>query len=271
MRTVSFVVGTLLVSATSLVAQTIQPDAEAIRSATARCEVTQCVLKAPVINAPFSADATTTWHPPMGQPSLRATARYYRDSAGRVRVEQSFVGDDRQMRQVLLVPEVGSQTAYVLNPVARTASEAVPRGLAQMMVGDGYNLFVLPRSTKRFTAFVVFPDAVTSTGEPPEESLGKGTMDGIQVTGTRFATLLPNGSGGQGRAERWVSPELELVAYSRSEDAHFGVLEYRLTNIRRAEPAAELFRVPEDYAVIPFEYPGLMWDGPYTPKRTNTK
>jgi hypothetical protein len=35
--------------------------------------------------------------------------------------------------------------------------------------------------------------------------------------------------------------------YSRHSDPRYGETIYRLTNIRRAEPAAELFKVPEDY------------------------
>lgn len=43
---------------------------------------------------------------------------------------------------------------------------------------------------------------------------------------------------------------------------------YQLTNISRSGPRAELFEVPGDYAVAAFEYPGLTWNGPYTPMRT---
>jgi hypothetical protein len=272
MRTIAYAVCALLVSASSAVAQTDQPDSEqAIRSAISRCAITQCILKAPAINAPFSAEATTAWQPPAsrGQAPLRTTARYYRDSAGRVRVEQTFVSYDGHSQHIILAPEAGSTTAYVLDPVARTVSTPVPRGLTQMMVGDGgYNQFVLPRSMRRFTVFFVTPGNVESTSATDEESLGEGSMAGTHVTGTRFVTQLP-GLLGNGHAERWVSPELGLVVYSRSEDAHFGILEYRLTNISRADPPAELFEVPQGYRETPFEYP-VTWDGPYTPKRTHT-
>jgi len=134
-----------------------------------------------------------------------------------------------------------------------------------MMVGDGgYYQFVLPRSMRRFIGFFVVPDE----GETSEE-LGQTSMAGVQVTGTRFVTRLP-GLLGNGRGERWVSPELELVVYTRSEDSHFGILEYQLTNISRSEPRADLFEVPENYKETPFEYP-VTWGGPYAPERTNTK
>jgi hypothetical protein len=137
------------------------------------------------------------------------------------------------------------------------------------MVGDGcYIHFVLPRSRKRFTSFMVPPDGVESTSDAEWASLGEATIAGIGVTGTRFATWLPGF--GTGRAERWVSTELGLPVYVRSEDGHFGILEFQLSNISRSEPRAELFEAPEDYAVTPFEYP-VAWAGPYTPERTNAK
>jgi hypothetical protein len=49
----------------------------------------------PVLGAPFSAIATTVWPLPGGPgPGFRATARYFRDWSGRVRVEQSVLVED---------------------------------------------------------------------------------------------------------------------------------------------------------------------------------
>jgi hypothetical protein len=50
-------------------------------------------------------------------------------------------------------------------------------------------------------------------------------------------------------SERWYSPDLQTVVYSRRSDPRFGETTYRLTNIIRAEPPAELFQVPADYKV----------------------
>jgi hypothetical protein len=255
--------GALLVSASILVAQTDRADFErTMESAVARCAIRECILKAQVVNASFSADVTTIWQPPAssGQASLRTTARYYRDSAGRVRVEQSFVGSNGRSGQIILAPEGDNSDAYVLDPVARTVSTPVPRGLVQMMVGDGgYYLFVLPRSMRAFIGFFMVPDDGATS-----EELGQTSVAGVQVTGTRYVTR-PPGLQGNGRAERWVSPELGLVVYSRSEGALFGILEYQLTNINRSDPPADLFAVPQDYRETTFEFP-LTWTGPYAPK-----
>ena len=93
-----------------------------------------------------------------------------------------------------------------------------------MMVGDGgANRFVLLESMRRFLVFFVTPDNVDSVSGPGEESLGQSSIAGIRVTGTRFVTRLPGFD--NGRAERWVSPELQVVVYSRSEDTRYGILE----------------------------------------------
>jgi len=255
-------VGVLLVSSsTSVFAQASPTDSDDAWKALSTCALTQCILGgAPVLNAPFSAEATTVWHPAAssGQPELRATARYYRDSAGRVRVEQGFIGQDLRSQQIVLAPDANSLTAYVLDPVTRTVSN-VGRGLAQMMVGGGgNNAFALARSMRRFFSMFQLPADVESTG-PISEDLGQRSIAGIQVTGTRFAIWMP-AKNGTGSAERWVSPELNLLVYTRSDYPNLGMLEYQLTMISRSEPRGELFEVPQGYRETPVNFP-FRWDG----------
>jgi hypothetical protein len=40
-----------------------------------------------------------------------------------------------------------------------------------------------------------------------------------------------------------------MLVYSRNSDPRTGVVEYKLTNINRAEPPADLFTIPSDYTV----------------------
>jgi hypothetical protein len=40
-----------------------------------------------------------------------------------------------------------------------------------------------------------------------------------------------------------------MLVYSRNSDPRTGVVEYRLTNINRSEPPADLFVIPPDYTV----------------------
>ena len=47
--------------------------------------------------------------------------------------------------------------------------------------------------------------------------------------------------------ERWYSPQLKVVLLTRQSDPRFGETTYRLTNIDRSEPPADLFRVPDGF------------------------
>ena len=50
--------------------------------------------------------------------------------------------------------------------------------------------------------------------------------------------------------EQWESSELKLLVLSRHHDPRTGDVEYRLTNVSRAEPAPDFFTVPSDYTVV---------------------
>ncbi len=72
---------------------------------------------------------------------------------------------------------------------------------------------------------------------------------------TRPQRRFPSGQIGNDRPilitdERWESPELQILIESRHHDPRTGTVEFRLTNIQRAEPAAELFAVPAGYTII---------------------
>ncbi len=86
------------------------------------------------------------------------------------------------------------------------------------------------------------------------ESLGKQTMEGIEVEGKRTVTTIPVGAIGNERpieivSESWYSPELQTTIMSKRTDPTSGETLYRLTNIRRGDPDASLFQVPSDYTV----------------------
>lgn len=236
---------------------------EASGQALPACALTQCVVgDTSVPGAPFTAEATTVWTPPAGsgKAELRATSRYYRDRAGRVRVEQGFVGQGGSPQRVIVTPDPVSGRAYELLPASRTALE-IGHGIAEMMVGGGgRHHFVLPLSEDCLIAFFQHP-ANPGSGD----SLGQQTMGGVLATGTRFDLRLPGGVSGSGRAERWVSPELELVVFLRGEDTAIGSVEYRLTDISLTEPPAGMFEVPADYAVTR-PRGTRTWANPYAPE-----
>ena len=234
-----------------------------------------------VANAPFSADAVTTVTQTLADGTKieqRATTKWYRDSSGRIRREQTVIGLDR------LTPSAPPQTAisfdsvpgdpmpYTLNPAMKTARRA-PRGLQLFTVLNGtYQVSTSlgayfnsggrgVNTTRELTLShglsinggQVAP--IPADAQRTDEQLGTRQVDGVKATGRRSTTVIATGRIGNDRPiqiveEQWESPELNMVISSRFSDPRTGVVEYRLTNITRSEPRADLFAVPADYTVI---------------------
>jgi hypothetical protein len=89
-------------------------------------------------------------------------------------------------------------------------------------------------------------------GKGVTESLGPRDFDGVRAEGTRVTHTIAAGVIGNERpislvSERWYSPELHLVVMSSTSDPRSGITVYRLANLKRGEPPADLFKVPADY------------------------
>ena len=83
-------------------------------------------------------------------------------------------------------------------------------------------------------------------------TLGSREFDGVRAEGKKTTWTIPAGRIGNKLpieivSERWYSPELNVVVLSRHADPRSGERIYRLENISRQEPSAELFKVPADY------------------------
>jgi hypothetical protein len=227
-------------------------------------------LGAPVLNVPFSAEAVTTWRPnePSERSEWRVSVRFYRDREGSVRLEQTFVdhADDRSPQRIVIASDPNGDTAWVLDSTARTVSE-YPRPMARNTVG-GYGRLVLPLSMTRFVTFErpqLWRAYENAAGE--DEPLGEKTILGIPVTGTSARITLPVGAFRKNHEiqivdERWISKELQLLLYSRTEDSEYGTLEHRVTRISRSDPPVELFEIPAGYLPIAPKYP-LSFANPY--------
>ena len=237
-------------------------------------------LTGPVVtNAPYAGDSVTTVTQTLGDGTRieqRTEARFYRDSAGRIRREQTILGlgalnPAAQGQTVVTVdPTPGDAFAYTLDPINRTARR-VARGagsggfaptLSLSWVGGfgaGDSIDVQRELERASNA--------TRQGAGRQESLGTRQMEGVKVTGRKTTNTIPAGQIGNDRAieitdERWESPELKILIYSRFSDPRTGVVEFRLTNINRAEPQADLFTIPSEYTVLEPGAPGLRRGGP---------
>lgn len=221
----------------------------------------------PVLDAPFWADAITTVRltlPDGSRLEQSTTARYYRDRTGRGRVELMMDGlkapsttAERHIRTIVS-PAPDGKTVMTLDPETRTARYQA-RYFAAFAAG-GENRFAVPIGGVQFLivrrARDLFRDeAGSSAGDlVRDESLGTRRIEDVDTIGRRITMTVPAGRSRNDRPiemvdERWESPELQLVIAAHSSDSRTGEVEYRLTNIRRVQPPADLFVIPPDYTI----------------------
>lgn len=84
--------------------------------------------------------------------------------------------------------------------------------------------------------------------------LGTRDIEGIKAQGKLRSYEIPAGEVGNRNPivvsdESWYSPELQVTLLSKHSDPRSGENIYRLSAIKREEPAAALFTVPSDYTV----------------------
>ena len=113
---------------------------------------------------------------------------------------------------------------------------------------------------RREDGHAAFPSMLSSSvmmpppGPGATTSLGSREFDGVRADGKRTTWTIPAGRIGNKLpieivSERWQSPELNVVVLTRHADPRSGERIYRLENIKREEPSAELFKVPADFAL----------------------
>ncbi|MFD2365552.1 hypothetical protein [Pseudoduganella sp. GCM10020061] len=86
------------------------------------------------------------------------------------------------------------------------------------------------------------------------KDLGTRNFEGVKAEGKMSSYEIPAGEVGNVRPivvtdETWYSPDLQVTVYSKHSDPRYGDRIYRLENIRRAEPSAELFAAPSDFDI----------------------
>jgi len=169
-----------------------------------------------VLNAPFSAEATTRVQElsPDGTARLHTvTARYYRDSQGQVRAEV-----DTPWGPYVVVASPGPERVefYVLDPTKRTYRIAAFGFATQLFNGE---------------AGVPLPVGKVCFQYPPRVAASVSDVERLRAVNAQML------------------PELGIVTAShRSDDIR--IVDYEVTNIRRGEPPTELIDVPTDYTLV---------------------
>ena len=198
-----------------------------------------------VTGLPFTAEAVTEMTQELrdgNRIERRSTTTIARDGRGRVRREQALpplgpVMLDSDVRMIT-ISDPHERTVYLIDPRRRTVSKStVPAGPPRRRGDGGRGERPLP------------PPQIVS------ESLGSRQIHGLRSDGTRQTLTIPAGAFGNVGpinviTERWQSPELKIVLESRRSDPRLGDVVYRIVDLERGEPAADLFTVPPDYTVI---------------------
>jgi hypothetical protein len=162
----------------------------------------------------------------------------------------TLTSDGKQVH--MFINRVGSA-----NPEAQKAmAEAKQTQMYHVQTRSPGNAAETAKEIEVIKMRIAAPGSVTLKHEAGKsESLGRQSMEGLTVEGTRETFTIEAGSIGNDRpiqvlTERWYSPDLQVVVSSRHTDPRSGEDTLRLTNVRRGEPGADRFQPSAAYKVI---------------------
>jgi hypothetical protein len=211
---------------------------------------TEASRAATLRGAPFSAEGVVTLKLVLydGTRIERTVpARYYRDSEGRVRREQTIMG--------LSPLDPLKDAESIVTIVDRVA------GFIYTLVGNKREAqrIRIPDGVENLRDLMSEVSSVMSQREAGiammRQSLGTRDFDGVQAVGQRMTSTIPAGVMGNDRPieiidEVWTVETLRLQVLTTHRDPRTGDFETRFTKITRAEPPADLFKIPAGYKIV---------------------
>lgn len=214
-----------------------------------------------VKGAPYSADGVTETNQTLGDGThinRQQTYTISRDSEGRIRRES---GDE------VWISDPVANVSYVINTKQQSARKlALTRTVSfskmDVKTDSGAHAAKLTAEISADGPIIISDGPIAAghalaAAEPDgakREALGKQSMEGVEVDGTRTTRVIPVGQMGNDRPmqyvqERWESSDLHVTVLSRNTDPIVGETVERLTNIQRVEPDPTLFQVPASYTI----------------------
>jgi hypothetical protein len=199
----------------------------------------------------------------------RSVSKFYRDSQGRTRREQTFGNVDPSN------PSPHEVKIFIDDPVANSAYVLDP-GDKSVRLTSHSDKFIAERDSGSHETHMMIHikndhDASIESSlslAPPipdlprldeghdivKEDLGKRTIEGVECTGTQQTITIPAGQVGNERpiaivTETWFSPAIQAVVQSTTTDPRFGQTTYQLRNLQVTEQQQQLFAPPSDYHV----------------------
>jgi hypothetical protein len=202
----------------------------------------------PVANTPYSANIVSEVLqelPDGNRIERRTTGAVARDNQGRMRREQPL------MTIGPVVPPAGAHMITISDPIARMHYSLDPARKVAMRSRLRQAAGASERAARDAGPGV--PGDLPSMDVRTEE-LGWREYEGVRAHATRTVATVPAGAIGNVRpieivSDRWYSPDLRVVVFSRRRDPRHGETIYRLTNITRTEPDPSLLEVPVDYRI----------------------
>ena len=189
---------------------------------------------------------TTTILNPRDKSAIQVSPPPRLDEAARERIEQLRKdGKLPQERREIILRRSGDDEDNV-----RIVSEGGPIRIdAREMGGNGR----FPNDIMLGPVGGAFGDMKWSHKAATRE-LGGREIDGVRAEGKLRSYEIPAGEVGNRNPivvsdESWYSPELQITVLTRHSDPRSGENSYRVTALKRDEPAPGLFTVPADYTV----------------------
>lgn len=228
-----------------------------------------------VKNAPYTAEAFTESIQTLADGNRivrKSSSALARDSEGRTRRDMTVGGfgtiaaTHPEAPRVSFIHDPVSNSSVTLDHNSKTARKGAGRNFMVHIAGRAAATAALPAAPPRMMierhAVDHHPASASTDQGAKTESLGKQTIEGVMAEGTRSTVTIPAGEIGNDRAieittERWYSPELQTLIMTRHKDPMAGETVYRLTNLRRAEPAKSLFETPADYKQMTMDAPRM--------------
>lgn len=262
----------------------VQPDNESAEGQEARQKVTLEIAARTlevVKGKPYSADTTTETVQTLADGNRivhRTVSKFYRDSDGRTRREQTFGNVDPEHPSPhevkVFIDDPVSGTAFVLDPGSKSADKvhrsrefsdernAEDDG-ARIMIKSDIDEGEQGAAGPMLIKFRDEHSADSNTNlariqddkrDVVKEDLGTRNIEGVDCNGTRTTTTIPAGAIGNEKPisivrETWYAPVIAAVVESTTEDPRYGKTKYQLTNMQLSEPSRSLFDPPGDFKI----------------------
>lgn len=211
-----------------------------------------------VTGAPYSGVRTTVTQQTLSNGNVisrQEQAQIYRDSQGRVRIEQTLTNTvTGKTRTTVTITDPVAGVSFLLNSQSKTYTRSPARMFSRPASRGADGSTPTPGAGRaRAGAQAQSPGGRGRGGAQMQtEDLGTQSIDGQPATGRRMTETIPAGGIGNQQPiqvvrETWVSTALHVPVMIKTSDPRFGVTTMQLSNVMMGEPDPSLFQPPADY------------------------